>query len=102
MVLEVDMVLEEVMVLGVDMVVALLLAGSLLATWWIGERGTGVAFLREGFDILTLKCVNYSVERFQCHLINSLNTSLHGKSYVILCCKVFEGFTVDNKLAKLA
>ena len=75
------MVLEEGMVLGVDMVleegmvVALLLAGSLLATWWIGERGTGVAFLREGFDILTLKCIKFSVERFQYNLVDPLNTN---------------------------
>ena len=30
-------------------------AGSLLATWWIGERGTGLAFVREGSDIPSLK-----------------------------------------------
>ena len=47
-------------------------AGSLLATWWIGERGTGLAFVREGSDILSLKqfttCFN---RKFSAHFCAS-------------------------------
>ena len=60
--LEVIKVLEVDMMLEGGMMFTLLLAGNLLAIWWIGDRGAGVGLPREELDILrmflTLKCVN--------------------------------------------
>ena len=60
--LEVVKVLEVDMMLEGGMMFTLLLAGNLLAIWWIGDRGAGVGLPREELDILrmflTLKCVN--------------------------------------------
>ena len=75
MMLERDKVLEVGMMLEVDRVFTLLLAGNLLAIWWIGDRGAGVGLPREELDILrmflTLKRFNNSLIKFQYILVRS-------------------------------